>query len=269
MSQAFDYEPRGADVAAPLHPLSFPSVPQLPARASSIPPSRVLVIDNEPSARDLVRANLAPQGYEILEATDGDEALRYAREELPDLILLDIRPTQADAFEILTQLREQSIVPVILLSARDHEEESIHGLEIGADDFVTLPFSPGELAARVRASLRRSAWNGALHPGVVEVDDRLQADFDEREVIVDGRRIPLRPTEYRLLYHLVQHAGRTLPFNLLLSRVWGPEYRHETQYVHLYVTYLRQKIEPDPSHPRYILTKRGVGYRFRPLAAAS
>ncbi len=268
MARAFEYEPRAVDVLTPLRPLPFPAVPQLPARAASIPPSRVLVIDDEPSTRDLIRANLAPQGYEILLATDADEALRYAREELPDLILLDIRQSCIDAFEILTQLREQSIVPVILLSARDLEEQSIHGLDLGADDFVTVPFSPGELAARVRASLRRSAWYGVLHSGLIEVDERLQADFQEREVIVDGRHVPLRPTEYRLLYHLVQHAGRTLPFDLLLSRVWGPEYRHETQYVHLYITYLRQKIEPDPAHPRYILTRRGVGYRFCPLAAS-
>ncbi len=269
MSHAFVYEPRILDAPIPLQPLPFARVSQVPAHASSLPPGRLLVIDDESPTRDLIRASLAPQGYEILEAADGGEALRCAREELPDLVLLSIRPSYLDAFEILRQLRDQSIVPIILLSTRDGEDEHIRGLEIGADDFVILPFSPGELSARVRAQLRRSAWNGALHPGLVEVDDRLQVDLEEREVIVDGHRIPLRPTEYRLLYHLVQHAGRTLPFDLLLSRVWGPEYRQETQYVHLYVRYLRRKIEPEPAHPRYILTKRGVGYRFRPLAAAS
>jgi two-component system KDP operon response regulator KdpE len=116
--------------------------------------------------------------------------------------------------------------------------------------------------------LRRAAWSGGLCTGLIAADDRLQIDFDEREVLVDGQRIPLSPTEFRLLYHLVQHAGRTLPFEALLARAWGPEYRRETHYVHLYVAYLRQKIEPDLANPRYILTRRGLGYSFRALAAA-
>ena len=171
-----------------------------------------------------------------------------------------------DGFDVLKELREGSVVPVIMVTVRADERDKIRGLELGADDYVTKPFSPGELVARIKAVLRRAEGVGALRTGLVRVDERLQIDFDERDVIVEGRRIPLRPTEYRLLYHLVQNAGRTLPFEVILARVWGPEYRDETHYVHLYVTYLRQKIEPDQSNPRYILTKPGVGYSFRALS---
>jgi len=226
---------------------------------------RILAVDDEPRMVDFVRVSLERQGLLVLEAQDGDEALRRVREDLPDLVLLDVGLPDLDGFQVLEQLRQVSSVPIIMVTVRAGEQDKIRGLELGADDYVTKPFSPGELGARVKAVLRRAEGVGALRTGTVQVDDRLEIDFDERDVIIDGRRIPLRPTEYRLLYHLVQNAGRTLPFEVILARVWGPEYRDETNYVHLYVTYLRQKIEADPSNPRYILTKRGVGYSFRAL----
>ena len=212
---------------------------------------------------DFLKVSLEQQGQRILEAQDGEEALQRVRDELPDLVLLDLGLPDIDGFDVLARLRAVSAVPVIVVTVRGEEADRIRGLELGADDYVTKPFSPAELVARIKAVLRRATEAGGLRSGLVVVDERLQIDFDEREVIVEGERIPLRPTEHRLLYQLVQNAGRTLPFEAILARVWGPEYGEETHYVHLYVTYLRQKIEPAPANPRYILTRRGVGYGFR------
>ncbi|HOD05823.1 MAG TPA: response regulator transcription factor, partial [Anaerolineaceae bacterium] len=153
-------------------------------------------------------------------------------------------------------------VPVIMLTARGEEDDRIRGLELGADDYVTKPFSPRELVSRVRAVLRRSEMTAAPTSDVIVVDDRLKLDFGRREVWVAGELVKLRPTEYRLLYHLVQNAGWVLTYDQLLTRVWGYEYRDEPHYVRLYINYLRQKIEEDAANPKYILTERGVGYRF-------
>lgn len=226
---------------------------------------KILVVDDEPRMLDFIRVSLENAGYAVAEAVDGSEALERLRDEMPDLILLDVSLPELDGFEVLREVRRVSPVPVIIVTVRADERDKIHGLELGADDYVTKPFSPAELIARMKAVLRRTESNSQATSGVVRVDDYLTIDFDEREVIVDGRRTPLRPTEYRLLYHLVRHAGRTLSYETLLARVWGHEYRDEIHYVHLYITYLRQKIEPDPSNPRYIVTKRGVGYSFRAL----
>ena len=225
----------------------------------------VLAVDDEPRMLDFLRVSLQQRGLQVQEAQTGEEALERVRTDQPDLVLLDVGLPDMDGFEALQQLRAASSVPVIMVTVRADEADRIRGLTLGADDYVTKPFSPGELAARIKAVLRRTAAPEAPPSGAVVVDGRLQIDFEEREVVVEGQRVRLRPTEYRLLYHLVQNAGRTLPFEAILARVWGPEYREETHYVHLYVTYLRQKIEPDPSHPRYLLSRRGVGYSFRAL----
>ncbi len=225
-------------------------------------PYRILVVDDEDRMRRFIRLNLEYDGFEVVEASNGREALERVRDSLPDLVLLDVMMPDRDGFEVLETLREISDVPVIMLTARGSEEDIVRGLELGADDYVTKPFSTRELVSRIKAVLRRfEAVRGSLH-GVVEVDDRLKIDFDRREVWVDGKLVKLRPTEYRLLYHLVQNAGWVMTYEQLLSRVWGYEYRDEYHYVRLYINYLRQKIEEDPSHPKYILTERGVGYRF-------
>jgi two-component system, OmpR family, KDP operon response regulator KdpE len=226
----------------------------------------VLAVDDEPRMLDFLRVSLQQRGLRVQEAQTGEEALERVRAEPPDLVLLDVGLPDMDGFETLQQLRAGSSVPVIMVTVRAEEADRIRGLTLGADDYVTKPFSPGELAARIKAVLRRTAAPEAPPSDAVVVDARLQIDFTEREVIVEGQRVRLRPTEYRLLYQLVQNAGRTLPFEAILARVWGPEYREETHYVHLYITYLRQKIEPNPSHPRYILSRRGVGYSFRALS---
>ena len=151
-----------------------------------------------------------------------------------------------------------------MLTVRDDEADKVRGLELGADDYVTKPFSSRELASRIKAVLRRTEMDSASSAGqsLVVIDDYLQVDFNRRQVFVGGQEIKLRPTEYRLLYHLINNAGQILTHEVILSKVWGYEYRDESQYVRLYITYLRQKIEPDPSKPKYILTERGIGYRF-------
>ena len=167
-----------------------------------------------------------------------------------------------DGFEVLKIIREVSSIPVIMLTAKGEEEDRVRGLELGADDYVTKPFSPRELVSRVRAVLRRTETISSIDHGLIEVDERLKIDFDRREVWVDDKLVQLRPTEYRLLYHLVQNAGWVVTHDQLLQKVWGHEYRDEPHYVRLYINYLRKKIEEDPAHPKYILTERGIGYRF-------
>jgi DNA-binding response OmpR family regulator len=220
------------------------------------------VVDDEPRMRKFVRMNLELEGFRVIEASNGLEALERVREDLPDLVLLDVMMPEMDGFEALKQIREVSNVSVIMLTVKAEEEDKVHGLEVGADDYVTKPFSPRELTSRIRAVLRRVEVPSPSDRELVRVDDYLQIDFNRREVIVDGERIKLRPTEYRLLYHLVNNAGWTLTHETLLSKVWGQAYRDETHYLRLYIAYLRQKIEPDSSNPRYILTERGLGYRF-------
>lgn len=209
-----------------------------------------------------IRLNLEHDGFEVLEAASGSNGLDKLRDHLPDLILLDVMMPDLDGFETLRLIREISNVPVIMLTAKGEEDDRVRGLELGADDYITKPFSPRELVSRVRAVLRRTESAAVPVHEVIEVDDRLKLDFDRREVWVDGSLVKLRPTEYRLLYHLVQNAGWVVPHEQLLAKVWGYEYRDETHYLRLYINYLRQKIEKDPSNPQYILTERGVGYRF-------
>jgi len=176
--------------------------------------------------------------------------------------LLDVMMPGMDGYETLRRIRIASQVPVIMLTAKDQEDDRIKGLELGADDYIGKPFSYRELLSRIRAVLRRHHTPAPATLGQIVVDDRLAIDFNKREVLIHGERVNLRPTEYRLLYHLVQRAGYVMTHNELLAKVWGPEYHDETHYLRLYVTYLRQKIEVDPANPVYILTERGVGYRF-------
>ena len=222
----------------------------------------ILVVDDEERMVRFIRLNLEHDGFLVDEAYNGTEAINQVRSNLPDLVLLDIMLPDVDGFEVLRIIREVSSVPVIMLTAKGEEDDRVRGLELGADDYVTKPFSPRELVSRVRAVLRRTESSGVSTHGLIEVDDRLKLDFDRREIWVDGELVKLRPTEYRLLYHLVQNAGWVITHDQLLSKVWGYEYRDEPHYVRLYVNYLRKKLEQDPANPEYILTERGVGYRF-------
>jgi two-component system KDP operon response regulator KdpE len=221
-----------------------------------------LVVDDEIRITAMMRMNLESEGLRVITATNGREALDHMREEMPDVIILDVMMPGMDGFETLRRIRTASQVPVIMLTAKDEENDRIKGLELGADDYVGKPFSHRELVSRIKAVLRRHYLPAPATLGHVDVDNRLSIDFNKREVLINGERINLRPTEYRLLYHLVQRAGFVMNHNELLAKVWGPEYHDETHYLRLYVTYLRQKIEVDPANPVYILTERGVGYRF-------
>ena len=223
---------------------------------------RILVVDDEPRMRRFMHMNLDLEGYHVIEASNGLEAITRVREDLPALVLLDVMMPEMDGFEALRMIREISNVPVIMLTVKSDEEDKVRGLELGADDYVTKPFGPREMASRIKAVLRRAEMPTSSDQSIIKVDDRFQIDFNHRQVVVDGEAIKLRPTEYRLLYHLLNNAGWTMPHETLLAKVWGHEYRDETHYLRLYITYLRHKIEEDPSNPQYILTERGVGYRF-------
>ncbi len=224
--------------------------------------TKILVIEDEERMARFVRLNLEQDGFQVSEALTGREGLDKLRTFMPDLILLDIMLPDLDGFELLKMIREINTVPVIMLTAKGEEEDKVRGLELGADDYITKPFSPRELVSRVKAVLRRIESTSVSSDELIEVDDRLKIDFNRREIWVEGKLVKLRPTEYRLLYHLVQNAGWVLTYDQILSRVWGYEYRDEPHYVRLYINYLRQKLEKDPSNPKYVLTERGVGYRF-------
>ncbi|MGD2156355.1 MAG: response regulator transcription factor [Anaerolineales bacterium] len=222
----------------------------------------ILVVDDEKRMVRFIQLNLEHDGFRVISAYNGSEAIEQVRNELPKLVLLDIMLPDIDGFEVLHRIRQISSVPVIMLTAKGEEDDRVRGLEEGADDYVTKPFSPRELVSRVRAVLRRTEAAGTGSSDIIEVDDRLKLDFNRREIWVEGELVKLRPTEYRLLYHLVQNAGWVVTHEQLLTKVWGYEYRDEPHYVRLYINYLRKKLEEDPSNPKYILTERGVGYRF-------
>jgi two-component system KDP operon response regulator KdpE len=237
-------------------------VEQIPESLTPLAPRLLLIVDDEARMRRFIRMNMELEGNQLIEAENGLQALEQVRQYTPDLIIMDVMMPELDGFETLKMLREISTVPVILLTVKDEEEDKIHGLGLGADDYITKPFSPRELVSRVEAVLRRAEWPAPPPRTVLRIDDHLSVDFNRHQVIVGGERIELRPTEYRLLYTLIQNAGWVIPHETLLAKVWGYEYRDETHYLRLYINYLRKKIEPDPANPHYILTERGVGYRF-------
>ncbi len=228
----------------------------------SIQRRKILLVDDEARIRESVRMNLEVEGFEVYEADNGHEALEKVRLVMPDLVVLDVMMPSMDGFETLRELRRFSTVPVVMLTVKADERDVARGLELGADDYVAKPFSQLVLTARVKAVLRRAELPPPTPRQEIVVDDRLRIDFDRREVIADGQQVQLRPTEFRLLFHLASNPGVVQTHEQLLSKVWGPEYRDASHYLRLYINYLRQKIEPDPANPIYILTERGVGYRF-------
>ncbi|HNR01175.1 MAG TPA: response regulator transcription factor [Anaerolineaceae bacterium] len=222
----------------------------------------ILVVDDEERMARFIRLNLEHDGFQVVEANRGMQAIQLQRDRMPDVVILDVMMPDIDGFEVLQLIRETSQVPVIMLTAKGEEDDRVRGLELGADDYITKPFSPREMVSRVKAVLRRTDQGSSAGDGMIEVDDHLRIDFGRREVWLDKELVKLRPTEYRLLYHLVQNAGWVMTYDQILAKVWGYEYRDEPHYVRLYVNYLRQKLEKDPANPVYILTERGVGYRF-------
>ncbi len=223
----------------------------------------ILVVDDEPRIIEAVGMNLELEGYQVFSASNGYEALQKLTKDLPDLVILDVMMPEVDGFETLRKIREVSTVPVIMLTVRGEEIDKVKGLDLGADDYITKPFNPKELVLRIRAVLRRVEMPSPVPKTEIRVDDNLSIDFSRCKVIIKGKEVHLRPTEYRLLYHLVSNAGQVLTHETLLRRVWGYEYRDEDHYLWLYITYLRRKIEEDPKHPKYILSERGIGYLFK------
>lgn len=237
-------------------------VEKIPTSLQQTAPRLVLIVDDESRMRRFIRMNMELEGFRVIEAENGLVALEQIRQHNPDLIIMDVMMPEMDGFETLKLLREISTTPVILLTVKADESDKIQGLGLGADDYVTKPFSPRELISRVTAVLRRAEWPSPAPRTILQIDDRLSIDFNRHQVLVNGERIELRPTEFRLLNHLIQNAGWVVPHDTLLAKVWGYEYRDETHYLRLYINYLRKKIEEDPANPQYILTERGVGYRF-------
>ncbi len=223
--------------------------------------SKVLVVEDEPKLVRLVRSLLQSHGYQVVVATTGEDALDVLGLAQPDLILLDLLlPGRVDGYEVCRRVRATSGTPVIMLTAMAQESDKVRGLDLGADDYITKPFSSQELLARVRTILRRSSLREAPAANEVVQVGRLSIDLARRRVAVAGKEVDLTPTEYNLLAELARNAGKVMLHEELLARVWGPEYRGETEYLRAYIRYLRRKLEEDPSHPQYILSRPGIGY---------
>ncbi len=219
----------------------------------------ILVVDDDLRMQRLVRVNLERAGHRVVALDNAAAALEQAELEPPDLIILDVMMPVMDGLTCLGRLREFSDVPVILLTAKGEERDKVRGLDLGADDYLTKPFGPAELLARIRAVLRRRSPTPDAAPTILGAGD-LTMNLARRRVLRAGQEIRLTPTEYRLLYELAVNRGRVLAHGELLTRVWGPEYRDAVEYLWTYVRYLRNKLEPDPANPRYILSEPGVGY---------
>lgn len=227
---------------------------------------RILVAEDEAPLRDFICRNLRARGYIVLEASNGLEAMALWETESPQLLVLDIMMPRLDGLEVCRRIREQSTVPIIVLTALDAENDKVAALDLGADDYLTKPFGVEELLARVRASLRRTDWESRVpkpEPGIRHYG-ALAIDLEGHVVSRDEIEIRLTPTEFALLAQLVIHAGKVLTHRQLLQRVWGEEYGAEAEYLRVYMGRLRRKIEEDATNPRHLLTEQGVGYRFMP-----
>ncbi len=224
---------------------------------------KILVVDDEPDVIKVVTMsfNLQQPDWQILSARDGETALDLVDRERPDLVLLDVAMPEMDGFQVLKEIRRFTDTPVIMLTAQDDEMSKVMGLERGADDYVTKPFSHLELLARIRTVLRRVQSLPLAYEEPFVCGD-LRVDYVQHKAFLRGDEIPLTQTEYNLLYYLVRNAGQVLTHEMLLTHVWGPEYADEVDYVKVYISRLRSKLEPDPRHPQYILTEHNLGYRF-------
>lgn len=221
----------------------------------------ILVVDDEPQIRRFLRTSLTVHGYDVIEAANGAEALRQATTAAPDLVVLDLGLPDMEGFDVLRQMREWSRAPIFILSVRSRESEKVKALEMGADDYVTKPFGMAEFIARIKGALRRRVQAQAPQP--VFTVGGLQVDLVRRMVLRDGVEIRLSPKQYRLLQLLVLHAGKVVTHHQLLNEIWGPAHTEDVQYLRVFMRKLRNKIEADPTRPRYLLTELGVGYRLR------
>ena len=223
--------------------------------------SCVLVVDDEPQIRRTLATNLRARSFEVILASSGEEALTVAAAHPPDVVILDLGLPGIDGITVIERLRERSNVPIIVLSVRENEADKVRALDVGADDYVTKPFGMDELLARLRAALRRHMPEPAA--SVIE-SDRLRVDLTAKQVLVDGEPVHLTRIEWSLVEVLVRNAGRLVSSRELLQQVWGPQYGTETNYLRVYMTQLRRKLESNPARPRHFLTETGMGYRFVP-----
>ncbi len=223
---------------------------------------QVLVVEDEPQVQRFLRAGLQNHGYRLLEARTGKEALLQAEQHVPDLVLLDLGLPDMDGLEVARSLRRWTQLPILVLSARGQERMKVEALDAGADDYLTKPFGMEELLARIRVALRHSARVGAHNPNAAFSSGPLTVDLDLRRVTVADREVKLTPIEFKLLSVLVKHAGKVVTHRQLLSEVWGPRAADETQYLRVYMTHLRRKLDPGPEHGRVFETEAGVGYRL-------
>jgi two-component system KDP operon response regulator KdpE len=222
----------------------------------------LLLIEDEAPIRRFLRTSLTGENYRVVEAETGAQAVKLAAQQPPDIVILDLGLPDLDGQEVLRQLREWLRAPIIILSARDQEQQKITALDSGADDYLTKPFGAGELLARIRVALRHAARvPGERESSTFETGD-LRINLATRRVCVEDREIDLTPLEYKLLTTLARHAGKVLTHRFLLNEVWGPHHVRETHYLRVFMASLRRKIEADPAQPVYLLTEQGVGYRL-------
>ena len=225
---------------------------------------RVLIIEDNPEIVQSVVLcfELRWTGVEVLSTAEGKIGLKMAEEESPDVIILDLGLPDIDGLDVLREIRSYSNMPIIILTVRGEELDKVKGLEMGADDYIVKPFAPAEFLSRVKAVMRRSQTLDVRSDEEAYVRGKLRIDFAARELTVGGNLVKLTPSEYKLLYYLVKNEGKVVPHQVLLERVWGPEYTEETDYIKVYVQRLREKLEEKPGNPKIILSERGVGYKF-------
>jgi two-component system, OmpR family, KDP operon response regulator KdpE len=226
----------------------------------------ILVVDDEPQIRRVLRSTLSSQGYVITDAKTGEEAVESVRKNKPDLVLLDVNMPGIGGIEACREIRRSSEAPIIMLTVRNAERDKVLALDAGADDYVVKPFGIEELLARIRAALRRYAPGDALPP---YVSKELTLDFESRQLTVRGQEVHLTPKEFDVLKHLIANQGKPLTHRRILQSVWGPDYGEETENLRVVINQLRKKIEMDPAHPKFIRTEPWVGYRFQPPRVSS
>lgn len=223
----------------------------------------VLVVDDEKPLRDFVRRNLEIRNFKVETASNGLEALAIFNTQHIDLVIIDIMMPHLDGLETTRRMRQTSLIPIIILTALGEETDKVRAFDMGADDYLTKPFGTGELLGRVKAVLRRARWSETSVVNEQIVRDDIVADLERHEITVQGKLLSLTPTEFNLLVYMMRNAGKALSHRAILQNVWGPEYGEEAEYLRVYMGKLRQKIENDPLKPEYLLTERGIGYRFK------
>jgi len=223
----------------------------------------ILLIEDEPQMRRFLRITLQTHGYRLVEAATAQEGLMQATTRNPDVVLLDLGLPDLDGLEVTKRLREWTQTPIIIISAREQERDKINALDAGADDYLTKPFNAGELLARIRVALRHAAARDSGREEPVFVLQNLRVDLAQRQVFIDNKEVHLTPIEYKLLLALVRHAGKVITHRQLLKEVWGPAHVDEVQYLRVYMTQLRHKLESDPTRPRFLMNEPGIGYRLK------